>query len=139
MPLASFFVTPRRPPTSTLFPYTTLFRSPDAQENLPARLPSSPDPDDRHRNAGGGSHQVPPAGPDGLEKRSPVEGAHAGSVARARPRDPPPGGRRFDRRREMRAAGPFQSTLLACETRRHGGRDDESREQHPHQRLRGQG
>src|SRR5438034_3796138 len=60
MPLASFFVTPRRPPTSTLFPYTTLFRSPDAQENLPARLPSSPDPDDRHRNAGGGSHQVPP-------------------------------------------------------------------------------
>src|SRR3712207_8146459 len=38
-----FFLIIRRPPRSTLFPYTTLFRS------ASARAPDSPDPRDRRR------------------------------------------------------------------------------------------
>src|SRR6266511_5065618 len=38
-----FFLMIRRPPRSTLFPYTTLFRSP--------RPPSATEPRDRHRRA----------------------------------------------------------------------------------------
>src|SRR3712207_8387857 len=49
----------RRPPRSTLFPYTTLFRSrvqpgPDARRGLHAA-----DPADHHRGAGGGAHRGP--------------------------------------------------------------------------------
>src|SRR2546430_6815025 len=36
-PLPSFFIMIRRPPRSTLFPYTTLFRSPLAKSGLGAR------------------------------------------------------------------------------------------------------
>src|SRR2546427_4013932 len=32
----------RRPPRSTLFPYTTLFRSPAPGSSLPIRIPSGP-------------------------------------------------------------------------------------------------
>src|SRR5262249_61146383 len=35
--LPSFFSTTRRPPSSTLFPYTTLFRSSPMQRRLPKR------------------------------------------------------------------------------------------------------
>src|SRR5205807_8604475 len=36
---SSFFLTIRRPPTSTLFPYTSLFRSPDRRIRPPAGRP----------------------------------------------------------------------------------------------------
>src|SRR2546426_8322468 len=36
-----FFLMIRRPPRSTLFPYTTLFRSAPAQANLPCWMPST--------------------------------------------------------------------------------------------------
>src|SRR5688572_33080460 len=39
-----FFFVIRRPPRSTLFPYTTLFRSADARGGTPAGKPSQPAP-----------------------------------------------------------------------------------------------
>src|ERR1043165_8516154 len=35
--MAPFFLIIRRPPRSTLFPYTTLFRSPEGQDEYPVR------------------------------------------------------------------------------------------------------
>src|SRR5690349_17302943 len=53
-PLFFFFLMLRRPPRSTLFPYTTLFRSRHAPlEPLEHGLPD--------RNAGRGPHRRPPA------------------------------------------------------------------------------
>src|SRR5438876_5529424 len=47
---SSFFLMLRRPPRSTLFPYTTLFRSDDVQGGLEVRS-GSHRPKRRHRNA----------------------------------------------------------------------------------------
>src|SRR3712207_8303954 len=43
----------RRPPRSTLFPYTTLFRSSDARTSAPSPAPTSQDQD------AGASHDTP--------------------------------------------------------------------------------
>src|SRR2546422_7225895 len=40
--LSFFFLMIRRPPRSTLFPYTTLFRSPNRCHAPPGRAPTSP-------------------------------------------------------------------------------------------------
>src|SRR5436305_10785719 len=40
-----FFLMIRRPPTSTLFPYTTLFRSREYREDAPVRLRGLVDPE----------------------------------------------------------------------------------------------
>src|SRR5439155_22242870 len=40
--LLYFFTMTRRPPTSTLFPYTTLFRSEISRRSVPVHLPSLP-------------------------------------------------------------------------------------------------
>src|SRR2546430_8150810 len=57
--LVFFFLMIRRPPRSTLFPYTTLFRSHrDAPERVPAPLPPPPsDARPRVRGDGGGEHR----------------------------------------------------------------------------------
>src|SRR3712207_6943137 len=49
----------RRPPRSTLFPYTTLFRSPWTEEALPADAGNPVQEDDRPR-AGGGRRRPDP-------------------------------------------------------------------------------
>src|SRR2546429_5771592 len=41
--LSFFFLIIRPPPKSTLFPYTTLFRSPDKKDRNPVNLPAFPD------------------------------------------------------------------------------------------------
>src|SRR5436189_2277744 len=50
-PLFSFFFIIRRPPRSTLFPYTTLFRSPPSEARRRAEMPESRQkrPPHRHR------------------------------------------------------------------------------------------
>src|SRR5258707_4513430 len=42
-----FFLMIRRPPRSTLFPYTTLFRSPTARRSIAERRRGAPDPSGR--------------------------------------------------------------------------------------------
>src|SRR5207245_10489310 len=54
------FLLPRRPPRSTLFPYTTLFRSPDGHR---LRRPSEPEADPARRRLG----RIP--APQGLSAR----------------------------------------------------------------------
>src|SRR5258708_14394558 len=57
----------RRPPRSTLFPYTTLFRSPDAlQAGQPAPLFSLPDADMETRKARSEEHTSELQSPDHL-------------------------------------------------------------------------
>src|SRR4051794_23754903 len=51
---AFFFLRIRRPPRSTLFPYTTLFRSSDGRGRGPGTR-SAPGPDDRAWRPGAGS------------------------------------------------------------------------------------
>src|SRR3712207_5281229 len=68
-----FFLMIRRPPRSTLFPYTTLFRSEDDRE------PDEDDVDQRHGSAAHG-HDA------GLAERD-VEGAVEGVVARGGDRE----------------------------------------------------
>src|SRR3712207_7622010 len=57
----------RRPPRSTLFPYTTLFRSPVRRRPAPVRVVDAPPPadaDDRPRpGAGPGPPDTPPGRP----------------------------------------------------------------------------
>src|SRR3712207_7051555 len=60
--LMFFFLMIRRPPRSTLFPYTTLFRS-DREAPLPARLPSRDEVSQlgaADHPADVGQHAVPP-------------------------------------------------------------------------------
>src|SRR3712207_7236667 len=45
-PIAIFFLMIRRPPRSTLFPYTTLFRSPGRPQRDPARAGAAQHPAD---------------------------------------------------------------------------------------------
>src|SRR5215467_10799315 len=47
-----FFLMIRRPPRSTLFPYTTLFRSPGARPGPPRRQAVQPDAHDRRGSEG---------------------------------------------------------------------------------------
>src|SRR5207253_10953978 len=53
-----FFLIVRRPPRSTLFPYTTLFRSPDLQPAEPQRLRAYPHVQQQPE---GQADRVPPA------------------------------------------------------------------------------
>src|SRR2546430_12099640 len=46
-----FFLMIRRPPRSTLFPYTTLFRSPTGERTLVRRAPAPPRPQARRRGS----------------------------------------------------------------------------------------
>src|SRR2546430_12621170 len=73
MQLVFFFLMIRRPPRSTLFPYTTLFRSEQAQD------PNEPDPHPQPgcRSGGGGS-------PAGLRGHLHRHGSRAGERARDR-------------------------------------------------------
>src|SRR2546422_3603088 len=50
----------RRPPRSTLFPYTTLFRSPEPLRGAPAREARAVRDRDDHRPRGGVRHHRPP-------------------------------------------------------------------------------
>src|SRR5690349_24185302 len=54
-----FFLMLRRPPRSTLFPYTTLFRSLSRVLHLAGRRPGSGLADRRHPAAGGGHRAGP--------------------------------------------------------------------------------
>src|SRR6266540_5939880 len=101
-----FFLMIRRPPRSTLFPYTTLFRSPAARRGAgdPA---ASPDPDDRRVGDGAPALRLD-AGADGLRGGPPAHPRAAGQVPR--PCDPVPaskgageGGHGVGRTEEMRA------------------------------------
>src|SRR5205814_10161027 len=70
IPIFFFFLLLRRPPISTLFPYTTLFRSDDAALGLCHLIEAAPQPQaERHQ----GSHQ---------EQRATVAAATAGSQQR---------------------------------------------------------
>src|SRR6266550_6740474 len=80
-----FFLMIRRPPRSTLFPYTTLFRS-AAHRHRPPAPPRGHDPDDR------GAPARTPTQPYPAARR-----AHHRRRARTRPRD---------QRRGHRRAGP---------------------------------
>src|SRR5689334_25285086 len=51
-----FFLMIRRPPRSTLFPYTTLFRSPRARR----RPLHGDEPDGRQSDHADGAHELPP-------------------------------------------------------------------------------
>src|SRR3712207_8599347 len=59
----------RRPPRSTLFPYTTLFRSPDVRRRRDAVLRVRPRPDARDARPPSGRKAAPAAGP-AVEARS---------------------------------------------------------------------
>src|SRR3712207_6994286 len=66
MLLYFFFLMIRRPPRSTLFPYTTLFRSSHRALGLPApsvppRCPESPTPSRRFPSRSPGSARPPPS------------------------------------------------------------------------------
>src|SRR5205814_10534285 len=67
-----FFLSLRRPPRSTLFPYTTLFRSRGAARGarLPDRLP--------HRRGGGAHAQVPGAERHADRKSTRLNSSHLG-------------------------------------------------------------
>src|SRR5438874_6315195 len=56
-----FFLMIRRPPRSTLFPYTTLFRSPNAMGEMPD---DAPEPRRRFSRVSKGYDQVPSTGGD---------------------------------------------------------------------------
>src|SRR2546425_5252150 len=87
----------RRPPRSTLFPYTTLFRSRLGPRGGPLPVPRLPAPE--------GRRTPPPARPRGGERVD--DGAVRGAAARGGPAGRPRGG--------VRAGAP----------RRRGARDDE--------------
>src|SRR5205814_5873723 len=73
IPIFFFFLLLRRPPISTLFPYTTLFRSDDAALGLCHLIEAAPQPQaERHQ----GSHQ---------EQRAAVTAPTAGSQQRLEP------------------------------------------------------
>src|SRR3989449_8254912 len=100
-----FFLMIRRPPRSTLFPYTTLFRSPpiDVAARLGGRVPRRPDggapPRHRPHHAHGARHHA------ARERRPAVL---------ALPRDPPDAGhprRRASAARARRRAGGSAADL----------------------------
>src|SRR2546427_6938868 len=68
-----FFLMIRRPPRSTLFPYTTLFRSHSARG-------AGPEPSRRGRSPG---PQVPRGGDDGARRTPPQHGRRRRGVRRA--------------------------------------------------------
>src|SRR3712207_8298515 len=82
MIISFFFLMIRRPPRSTLFPYTTLFRSPAAQR-LPGRgLRLDGPARARHRRDAPGRRNVPaaPAGGRGRAHRSPRSEEHTSEL-----------------------------------------------------------
>src|SRR3712207_8062696 len=65
-----FFLMIRRPPRSTLFPYTTLFRSRAARPALALRLGGARAGEDHEREGGGDDHAGQQRDPDDLDRKS---------------------------------------------------------------------
>src|SRR6266496_6093027 len=65
-----FFLMIRRPPRSTLFPYTTLFRSPRRRRCVAGRPPAPPCTAPAARGGGLGSVHMPAGDRGGLELRA---------------------------------------------------------------------
>src|SRR2546430_17323514 len=104
--LLFFFLMIRRPPRSTLFPYTTLFRSVSSRPLLARRTvrrrPLDPDPAPVHRTVH--ADRVPAARGEPLG-RQPHAGGRLAMAATAerrgeQPRGASPGGRPLQRRTE---------------------------------------
>src|SRR2546422_11292915 len=104
----------RRPPRSTLFPYTTLFRSQRRHEVHPVVVEPSPTPRESHRLV---AHRIAALEPrvaggtpgPAFQRRAPEKGRehtpHARGPERDKPRGPAPGGPSGPPTRKPRPAG----------------------------------